>query len=158
VRGRPPKPTRLKLLAGNPGKRKLPNEPKPEQAKRVPSPPKDLGAIAKAEWWRVAPELHRSGILTLLDHGLLRGYCQCYARWKECERIVTEQGMTFHTEKGYVVTRPEVSIGQKYYVLMRQSAEALGLSPPARARLDIKPPTELDPLEEFLFGKEKGQK
>ena len=41
MRGRPPKPTNLRVLEGNPGTRPLDvNEPKPRIRKRAPAPPK----------------------------------------------------------------------------------------------------------------------
>ena len=47
--GRKPKPTSLKVLEGNPGKRQLnPNEPKPDAS--VPKCPAWLSKEAKREW------------------------------------------------------------------------------------------------------------
>ena len=44
-----PKPTNLKLIEGNPGKRPLPgNEPKPKP--KAPSMPSDLDYQAKKTW------------------------------------------------------------------------------------------------------------
>ena len=51
--GRKPKPTKLKLLAGNPGGRPLPeNEPQPDPA--IPDPPDWMEGEALAEWRRIA--------------------------------------------------------------------------------------------------------
>ena len=48
TRGRKPKPTHLKVLAGNPGKRPLPkNEPKPKPI--APRCPQWLDPIARKE-------------------------------------------------------------------------------------------------------------
>jgi len=56
MRGRRPKPTRLKMLTGNPGKRPLnPNEPRPEAT--IPDAPAELSAGARAEWDRLAADL-----------------------------------------------------------------------------------------------------
>ena len=54
--GPPPTPTNLKLLRGNPGKRKLnANEPDPEPA--IPPCPSHLDKVAKKEWRRISKEL-----------------------------------------------------------------------------------------------------
>ena len=54
--GRRPKPTHLKLLNGNPGKRAInPNEPKPPA--ELPAPPDYLSEIAKVEWQRIGEVL-----------------------------------------------------------------------------------------------------
>ncbi len=64
MRGRRPKPTALKLIAGNPGKRPLNrNEPKP--AHSVPTCPAHLSPTGKAEWKRLAHEMHRLRIISL---------------------------------------------------------------------------------------------
>jgi phage terminase small subunit len=66
MRGRRPKPTALKEMLGNPGKRPLNrNEPKPVQA--MPTCPAHLSSTAKTERKRLAAQLHTLGILTQLD-------------------------------------------------------------------------------------------
>ena len=82
ARGRKPKPTALKELEGNPGKRSLnPSEPKPPQ--KAPSCPAWLEKEAKREWRRLSKGMEQLGILTELDRAAFAGYCQAYARWKE---------------------------------------------------------------------------
>lgn len=64
--GRPPKPTALKLLTGNPGCRPLPqNEPKPPAGKA--EPPDWLTAEARKLWDRYAPRYEAMGVLTVAD-------------------------------------------------------------------------------------------
>jgi len=56
TRGRKPKPTALKVLEGNPGKRPLNlNEPKPE--KKASKCPSWLEPEAKKEWRRMSKTL-----------------------------------------------------------------------------------------------------
>ena len=63
MRGRKPKPTALKLLEGNPGKRRINgSEPKPPASR--PTCPAHLSPSAKAEWKRLAEALNRIGLLT----------------------------------------------------------------------------------------------
>lgn len=88
-RGRKPKPTAVKQLEGNPGKRQLnANEPKP--AARAPSCPKWLEDDAKKEWRRLAKQMEQLGILTEVDMAAFAGYCQAYARWKEAEEFIQD--------------------------------------------------------------------
>lgn len=78
--GRKPKPTKLKVLQGNPGKRKLPkNEPKPDPV--IPDCPSHLDAIAKKEWKRFAKVLDKLGLLTEIDGSAFAAYCDQYSRW-----------------------------------------------------------------------------
>ena len=63
----PPVPFPLKVLRGNPGKRPMKFEPRPEQHADVPEPPAFITGYAADEWWRTAPELHRLGLLIRID-------------------------------------------------------------------------------------------
>ena len=51
-RGRKPKPTAIKILEGNPGKRQL-NKYEPSPDKLAPECPDWLSEEAKAEWFRL---------------------------------------------------------------------------------------------------------
>ena len=83
-KGRKPKPTSLKILEGNPGKRPLPkNEIQPK--KKAPRCPSWLEEDAKKEWKRMGKVLEGLGLLTDMDMMAFAGYCQAYARWKEAE-------------------------------------------------------------------------
>ena len=99
-RGRKPKPTAVKVLEGNPGKRSLnTKEPKPE--KKAPRCPSWLEDEAKKEWKRMAKQLEHLGILTEVDMAAFAGYCQAYARWKEAEEFITQHGTIVKTPSGY---------------------------------------------------------
>ena len=70
--GRKPKPTSLKVLEGNPGKRQLnPNEPKPDAS--IPKCPAWLSKEAKREWKRLVPFLEQAGLLTQVDRAAFAG-------------------------------------------------------------------------------------
>src|ERR1700756_3942310 len=78
MRGRPPKPTRIKALTGNPGKRPLnTHEPRPEPA--LPDCPPELSPTAQREWTRLTGELAKLNLITNLDRGALATYCGAYA-------------------------------------------------------------------------------
>lgn len=66
--GRKPKPTALKELEGNPGKRKM-NTKEPVPDKGMPACPKWLLPEAKKEWERLAKLMNQMGVLTQVDHG-----------------------------------------------------------------------------------------
>ena len=98
--GRKPKPTAVKALEGNPGKRSLnTGEPKPE--KKAPRCPAWLEGEAKKEWKRMAGQMEKLGILTEIDMAAFAGYCQAYARWKEAEEFITQHGTIVKTPSGY---------------------------------------------------------
>jgi len=82
-RGRPPMHPHLRLLKGNPGGpgRARP-QIEPTIPPEIPAPPAWLSEAARDEWRRVAPELHRLGLLTVFDVGPLAAYCTAAARWR----------------------------------------------------------------------------
>ena len=134
TRGRKPTPTNIKVLEGNPGKRKL-NDKEPKPAKKAPSCPKWLEPEAKREWRRLAKKMEALGILTEVDMAAFAGYCQAYARWKEAEERISDRGLVIRTPSGYPQQVPYISIAQQYLRLMNQFAEQFGLTPAARSRI-----------------------
>ena len=151
VRGRKPKPTALKILEGNPGKRPL-NELEPKPEKQAPSCPSWLEPEAKKEWRRMAKTLESIGILTEIDKAAFAGYCQAYARWKEAEMFLTKHGTIFKTPSGYIQQVPQVSIAETYLRVMKDFTSEFGLTPAARTRIQIntKEVESDDPMEKML--------
>ena len=66
TRGRKPKPTALKILEGNPGKRPI-NGSEPVPPKGGLKCPTWLLPEAKKEWKRLASSLEVMGVLTMAD-------------------------------------------------------------------------------------------
>lgn len=125
-RGRKPKPTAVKELEGNPGKRQL-NELEPKPKKKAPKCPVWLDTEAKKEWRRVAKQLEELGVLTEVDMAAFAGYCEAYARWKEAEEFISKHGTIVKTPSGYWQQVPQVSIAQTYLKIMVKFCEQLVL-------------------------------
>ena len=103
--GRRPKPTNLKLLQGNPGKRPInPNEPQPPV--EIPSAPDHLNEVAKQEWNRIAEKLERLGLISELDRAALAAYCCAYGRWVEAEEALMKTGPVVRSPNGYPMFSP----------------------------------------------------
>jgi len=153
TRGRKPKPTALKVLEGNPGKRPLnKNEPKPE--KKAPRCPSWLEPEAKKEWRRMSKQLEELGVLTQVDAAAFAGYCQAYARWKEAEEFLSKHGTIFKTPSGYIQQVPQVSIAQTYLKIMKDFCSEFGLTPSSRSRINVNSEvTETDDLMEKMLRK-----
>ena len=90
MRGRKPKPTALKLLEGNPGRRPI-RGGEPQPPRNQPTCPAHLSPTAKAEWKRLAQSLNKMGLLTQVDRAVFSAYCQAYGRWVEAERKLAER-------------------------------------------------------------------
>lgn len=155
TRGRKPKPTALKVLEGNPGKRPL-NEHEPVPPKETIKCPTWLEAEAKKEWRRLAPSLEAMGVLTTADLMAFAGYCQAYARWREAEEFISKHGTIFQTPSGYVQQVPQVSIAQQNLKIMQSFCAEFGLTPASRSRIIAATGEgavdEADPMEKVLRG------
>jgi P27 family predicted phage terminase small subunit len=136
-RGRKPKPTAIKVLEGNPGKRPI-NKCEPRPQKTVPKCPSWLEPEAKKEWRRMSKSLEALGILTKVDAASFAGYCEAYARWKEAEEFLSKHGTIFKTPSGYIQQVPQVSIAQTYLKIMKDFCSEFGLTPASRTRLQVK--------------------
>lgn len=154
AKGRKPKPTAVKILEGNPGKRQLNmHEPKYAQ-KRPPKAPDWLEEEAQEEWKRLARPLFEMGVFTDLDIAVFAAYCQAYARWREAEEFISQHGSIVKTKSGYWQQVPQVSIAHSNQKIMMQAAAEFGLTPSARSRL-IAGSTESiyeDEMEALLMG------
>ncbi len=155
TRGRKPKPTALKVLEGNPGKRPL-NEYEPVPPKGNIECPDWLEEEAKREWERLAPSLEAMGVLTTADLTAFAGYCQAYARWREAEEFISQHGSIFQTPSGYVQQVPQVSIAQQNLKIMQSLCAEFGLTPATRARIIAggggNDGASDDPMEQVLKG------
>jgi P27 family predicted phage terminase small subunit len=164
MRGRKPKPTAMKILAGNPGKRAVNrSEPKPNPG--IPQCPDHLHGEARVEWDRITIELGKMGLLTQADRAAIAAYCCSYGRWSEAERIVAK-GMVYTPRKkkivgggkgkksveleessGLMKVNPAVGIAHDAMVLMHKYLSEFGLSPASRSRLHVG--GELSPEDEY---------
>ena len=148
ARGRPPKPTALKVIQGNPGKRKLDkNAPAPDALVKVPDPPAWLGTIAASIWRQVAPWLVQARILTDTDLHNLELFAMAYQRWREAEDDISKNGIVVMGAK-QEIKNPACTVANESARRISTFGAALGLDPAARARL--KPGGENDEENEFL--------
>lgn len=132
-RGRKPKPTPLKILEGNPGKRPLPeNEPKPEVA--APEAPAFLDKAGREEWKRVVAEMIAMKTLARADRGVLVAYCVAWSTLAKAEAGL-KRGLFERTKsKAWIQSRWLPVRNKSIEQITRLSAE-LGLSPASRSRV-----------------------
>ena len=142
MRGRRPKPTRLKVLTGNPGKRPLnASEPMPEPS--VPECPPELGPVAKREWDRLVNELAALRLLTNLDRGALASYCGAYALWAEAMENIQKYGTMVKSPSGYPIQSPYLAVANRQAEIMMRIASEFGFTPASRSRISTPQKPEL---------------
>ena len=155
-----PKPTKLKVLDGNPGRRELPkDEPKPRPS--APACAKDIDKEARKVWKRMAPMLERLGLLTEADGDMFAILCQIRSRLvaingeldqKSDESLLIQLKVTIdgsgqeHTE---YKPSPWVVMEKQYMLLFRSYATEFGLSPRGRAGLSINSSNGNDALRDL---------
>ena len=106
TRGRKPKPTALKVLEGNPGKRPL-NDREPVPPKATLKCPAWLLPEAKKEWKRLAPALEAMGVLTMADLTAFEGYCQASVSYTHLD-VYKRQGEALPDEFLQALEDPDV--------------------------------------------------
>lgn len=152
--GRRPKPTKLHELNNWPG-----HVSKARKQRKEPQPVPDLGAcpshikgLAASEWKRVAPELSRLGLLTVVDRAAMEAYCTAYARWREAEDLLKEDGYIIERKEGPAVN-PAFSVAHRCMDQMRRLCVEFGFTPASRSRITASGEGDSDPDEDFLMGR-----
>lgn len=150
MRGRKPKPTRLKVLEGGRVRRGR-KEPQPKAAAVNLKPPTWLGKDpeARAEWDRIAPKLHALGLLTELDVAALVIYCSAWGRFVRAAKHLDEFGYVVRTPAGYEQQSCWIGIMNRASKALLDAACEFGMSPSARARVSAKPPQPTDEFSAF---------
>ncbi len=147
--GRKPKPTKLKLLTGNPGKRPL-NDREPQPVGKAECP-EWLSDEAKTEWRRLSEQLETLGLLSSLDRAVFAVYCQSWADWKHACMVIAEQGAVVTGPGGVPVKHPMVTIKNEAARRVLSAAGEFGFSPSARSRLQVAmQETPADKMRAFL--------
>ena len=145
--GRPAKPTALKTLEGNPGKRPL-NKAEPQFLSLVADePPGWLDDIARDHWLYHAPKLAKAGVLTEIDASLLAAAAEqwsVYRRASGATKGKTARPLIGHTRFGERVAKPEIAIARaalaEYHAIMRE----FGVGPASKSKLHVEKPAEPD--------------
>jgi P27 family predicted phage terminase small subunit len=154
MRGAKPKPTVLKLITGNPGKRPL-NDREAATKVAIPHPPAILKGDALREWRRVTRLLAEVGLIAKLDRAIIASYCQAWSRWIECERMLEQTGLIVKAPNGFPMYSPYLTASNKALDQLRQLSEQIGLSGSARSRIKANEPAGrgADAAEGFLSGR-----
>ena len=159
-RGPPPKPTTLKIAAGNPGRRPL-NKSEPQPKRGNPMCPDWLDDEAKRHWEYILPILDSMRVLTVAEGDALVQYCRAYSRWKAAESHLMEHGTTYEVldKDGLfqrVQTRPQVAEARSMLDVMHRKQQEFGLTPAARSRIAVAPERSGDSKGKARFFKRGG--
>lgn len=145
-----PKPTHLKVVAGNPGKRKL-NKAEPKPRREIPSCPAHLSDVSKVSWGRLSVMLDRLGVLTEADGLALERLCDCYGEILLHSENIALYGMVYGSTETLLKANPAVGMRADADRRFKGYLIEFGLTPAARTKVQAKTDDEAkDPLAEFF--------
>jgi len=145
--GRKPKPTALKKLAGNPGKRKL-NDKEPAPPPGLPDCPKHLDGAAREEWKRVLALLSAMKIVTIADRAMLAIYCAAWSTMVEAQKDLATEGLIVLTgPNAYPAMNPLLTVIKQAQATISKVAVEFGLTPASRSRIHTPSDKPVDDFE-----------
>lgn len=133
-RGRKPKPTTRKELAGNPGKRALNKfEPKFTPITHA-DPPEWFDETARHMWDTIIRELCAQRVLYVTDLHNVVAFCTAFRNWHESQQEVMRVGIMVESEAG-PKKNPALTAANEAARQMVTFGSLLGLDPASRQRL-----------------------
>jgi P27 family predicted phage terminase small subunit len=166
TRGRRPKPTAVKELAGNPGHRPLnASEPQPRASRATT--PRGLGAEGGRFWRKYAPALAALGVLTEVDEPALRMAAEHFElalrAAKELRQGVVipshdgtqeatiQTGLLMEDADGNLRKNPLLQVLRDQSAALRSYLTEFGMTPAARSKLHVEIAEQLS-MADILFG------
>ena len=133
-RGPRPRPTALKVQAGVRPDRINSAEPVPPA--HVPLAPPTLGEEARRIWHRLAPDLHRRGVLTPWDVDVFALFCDAVVQARRASELVGP-ALLVRGRRDALVTNPAWRVYRDAVALVRALAQEFGLTPSARSAIRV---------------------
>jgi P27 family predicted phage terminase small subunit len=133
-----------------------------------PACPQWLTGDARKEWKRIIPILEKMGTIIEADRTYIALYCKAYAEYREAESLVKSPLIITKKKKkklkdgtviesgGNIIQHPALSIRNAAWERLRKITNDLGLSPPGRAGLTIKPKSTDNKKSRFFNNKSNG--
>ena len=136
-------PTALKILRGNPGKRRLYPELEPtiapvDETFDIPPAELDGNERARAEWQRVAPLLRVAGLATQAERSSLTALCLEWSAYLAAQDELRDSRLV-KSKTGKYRLSPQVAIADKALSNCHWLWNDLGLTPSGRTRLTKAP-------------------
>ncbi len=149
--GRKPKPTTLKKLAGNPGRRPL-NEIEPKPGPADPKMPRGmLPKEGQRLWKSLAGPLTQMGVLTEVDLPAFEMLCLHYAMARDAFEIVNKLGLFVKDRDGQPRKNPAMQLFRDNSASYRAYVTEFGLTPSSRVKIKAEPLGEDKSLADILF-------
>lgn len=139
--GRPRKPTALKVLQGNPGKRAI-NTEEPKFQPSPETPPDWLLGAGRELWQRLAPQLIATGVLTDVDRDLFASGCERWGVYHEASKQV--ESLVIITPSNGAVANPLLAIAKSALADAMAVFREFGIGASSRSKVKATAPAEVD--------------
>lgn len=154
---RPNRPTALKVIEGNRGKRPL-NDKEPKPPNGVPDKPLHLSTYAVEMWEHITPILMKMGVLTIADGAALESLCEAYSDARTARDYIAIHGRYFRVKLprggGHARrTHPAVADLADADRRFRGWLSEFGLTPSTRSKIVVDPSSGDDDGVGEFFGR-----
>jgi phage terminase, small subunit, putative, P27 family len=137
MRGRKPKPSYLRALDGNAGRRpENPDEPQPKEPLKADEPPPWMDG-PQAAAWRYAMEHAPAGMLRSLDQSVLAAWVVAQVLHADAATRVQKLGSILRSKEGQPYHNPWMAVMNKQAMIMMKAAAELGFTPSSRSRVKV---------------------
>jgi P27 family predicted phage terminase small subunit len=142
----PKKPTVIRKLEGNPGKRRMTED---LAAIGYPEPPAHLTAEQLDRWQDIVAALPVE-LLSRADNQVLARMAVAWATFIQTCTLINQAGLLTRGQNNEPVRNPLIAVRKLAVAEMEVCGNALGLSPLARTRLTAPNKEDSDPLSVLL--------
>ena len=136
MRGRKPKPSFLKLIAGNPGRRPV-NDAEPDPSGDLASAPGWM-TEGQRSTWNQAARCSPPGLLREIDESVFVVWVVAKDLHQESTKKVAQYGAVIKSANGGPPQQsPYLSVMNKQAAIMLKAASEMGFSPSSRSRVKV---------------------
>jgi P27 family predicted phage terminase small subunit len=135
AKGPKPRPTHLKLLENNPGKRKI-NKREPQPSGDLFAAPAGLPEGAVAFWTQAIADAPK-GLLKRLDASVLRIWAVAAWLHDAAGREIEAGGSLLKGKKGALYQNPHMAVLNRQAMIMLRACAEMGFTPSSRSRVVV---------------------
>lgn len=135
IPGRKPNPKKKAGQKGGPTDVSSTSDQVVEEGDVDTSCPKWLDRWGKEFWKQHVPRLTAKGLFLTIDRPAFEIMADCYSQFRQAQRFIKQNGMTFVTPNGYIQQRPEVGIANKAKEQLRLYYAEFGMTASSRTRI-----------------------
>ena len=135
--GRAPLPTPLRVVEGSASQDDLDRQVKPDPAEGPPRKPCWLKGEGEKLWKKLAPSLARKGLLDVWSAEMFAVWCNETGDYIAAAKLVNDTAILARGHRGVLRKNPALSVQRDAVPAIRLLGAEFGMTPAARAGLDL---------------------